>query len=328
MMNDKTEKKLRGIVPFNRYLFRTCFYHQILACYARWGVDPRWQLWNYLPVYRFEAATGRFCFDFWPVLDECEVTKRTGIRLRRRDKVNDFIAEAIRCIDRGIPVIVAVDTYYLPYRQDCYQRSHIPHFILIYGYDLRDRTFTVSEHMYLNSNRYSEMKQSMRGIAEAYYSYCDDLHASCGGGFVEVRRVGAPQRSPDPAVYAKLYFEQQDAVRESLRQLELLFANLRCAVADPVLFRRQYQGLIDSLGEIRARKHAQTEQMRAVFANDDLTRKLSRVENVLVFIFGMLVRMYATDYYSETSVARVHRSCDEVLELEREYHRFLIEGRL
>ena len=35
----KEFRKLENVEPFNGYLFRSCYYHQLIAAYAHFGID-------------------------------------------------------------------------------------------------------------------------------------------------------------------------------------------------------------------------------------------------------------------------------------------------
>ena len=47
-MKENEHVELEGISPFNRFFFRSCYFHQLLACYMYFGVMPEMVIGNYL----------------------------------------------------------------------------------------------------------------------------------------------------------------------------------------------------------------------------------------------------------------------------------------
>lgn len=142
------KNKINGVKPFNEFLFKSCYYHQLIAGISCFGVDRDAILLNAFILIQKNFNTVKEVF-----LNEKKLEKLLGYK---RTHCNITKEKLIRCIDKGNPIIVGVDCYYLESRKDTYQNQHFPHFVLAYGYDLGKKEVNVVDHQYLNSYEYQE----------------------------------------------------------------------------------------------------------------------------------------------------------------------------
>ncbi len=142
------KNKINGVRPFNDFFFKSCYYHQLMAGVACFGVDRDAILLNTFTLIQNNFNAGKE-----GLLNEEKLEKLLGYK---REHCNVNRAKLIRCIDKGYPVIMGVDCYYLESRPDTHQIQHVPHFILAYGYDVENKEANVVDHQYRNSYEYQE----------------------------------------------------------------------------------------------------------------------------------------------------------------------------
>lgn len=152
------KNKIEGIQPFNRFFFRSCYYHQLIAGLAAFGIPAESILLSYfvLPRKGFEAEK--------IVIPEKTLEKVLGYQNR---KCNLSKKQLLHNIDKQRPIIVGVDCFHFESRLDTYQKLHDPHYVLVYGYDLDNGTVNVVDHNYRNSWEYSEKIISMDNLLNA-----------------------------------------------------------------------------------------------------------------------------------------------------------------
>ena len=150
------KNKIKGVKPFNDFFFKSCYYHQLMAGIACFGIDRDAILLN-----TFTSIQENFNIGKEYIFEEKKLEKLLGYRSKY---CNISKAKLIRCIDNGCPVIMGVDCYYLPSRPDAYQNRHVPHFILAYGYDLDEQQANVVDHDYRNSSKYQEKTISLEDL--------------------------------------------------------------------------------------------------------------------------------------------------------------------
>ena len=72
--------------------------------------------------------------------------ERMGLKYEVKRYCEDILHEILKALRSQRPVIIRVDCYYESLRKDMYLRTHWPHSLLIYGFDLEQQMFHVIEH--------------------------------------------------------------------------------------------------------------------------------------------------------------------------------------
>jgi phenylalanine racemase len=139
--------KIEGVQPFNRFFFRSCYYHQLIAGLAAFGIPAESILLSYFVFPRKGFEIEKI------VIPEKTLEKVLGYQNKR---CNLSKKQLLHNIDKQRPVIVGVDCFHFESRPDTYQKMHDPHYVLVYGYDIDNGTLNVVDHNYRNSWEYSE----------------------------------------------------------------------------------------------------------------------------------------------------------------------------
>lgn len=139
--------KIEGVQPFNRFFFRSCYYHQLIAGLAVFEIPAESILLSCFVVPKKNFETEKI------VIPEKTLEKVLGYQNKR---CNLSKKQLLHNIDKKRPVIVGVDCFHFESRLDTYQKMHDPHYVLVYGYDLDNGTVNVIDHNYRNSWEYSE----------------------------------------------------------------------------------------------------------------------------------------------------------------------------
>ena len=150
------KKIIEGIKPFNEFFYRSCYYHQLLSGLSCFGIEKDNLLLN-----SFLQIEADFQIETKELFSEKEIERSMGYKTTR---CNISKNRLIKNIIKNRPIIVGVDCYYLEYRKDTYNSKHMPHFILVYGYDLDNDAVNVVEHDYANDYIYKEKAISLSGL--------------------------------------------------------------------------------------------------------------------------------------------------------------------
>ena len=160
------KRELKNIIPFNNFWLKSCFYHAFLVVAQYYGGDPLNYIKNQFIHYqnkdgRFSVVNGGFI----------HYTKVEGIKEHRRKKEKNLIKAIKSKIDRDLPVILALDSFYLPFRNDTYLKKHIVHYVCVYGYDEEERQLFLVDHEYWGSYKFEKKTLPMRWLVKAYHEY-------------------------------------------------------------------------------------------------------------------------------------------------------------
>lgn len=155
-------KVLQGAMLFNDYWLGSCYYHQLIAGLGVLGLDGRDVLLNRFLYFKkdLDAEEG--------VTDEKTAARYIGYKEIRKNLTRRGL---VRYIEKGMPVIVGVDCFYLESRADTYGQHHDPHLIMVYGFDLGKGELYVTDHNYKNSYFFMEKSVSMENIFKANREY-------------------------------------------------------------------------------------------------------------------------------------------------------------
>ena len=319
-------KVLKGIKPFNEYGFRSCYYHQLIAAYARYGIDERIWLMNYLPLYKFDAEKTMLSIEEIEMFSESEMEEYTGIRLIKKRTSQNLIAELIQSINRGVPVIVTGDCFYLDYREDTFKKHHIIHFILVYGYDKISKKFIVSEHSFGNSWFYVEREADFRIIKRFFENYIKRLSQKSGIALVKINKISEERRIPGPALYQNILMKEKTRISESYHAIEKFCKFLIAISADEERLKPHLQPLLDCIGIVRWKLVARKRQFEYIFQDEKLNGFADRIIENIIFINSIIAKVKFATAYNEKSMEKLRNRARECMECEKAICDFLLSG--
>ncbi len=160
------KKELENIKPFNKFWFKSCFYHAFLAVAQYYGGDVMNYVRNRFIHYENKNGTFEVVDGGFVRYNEVE-----GLREHRRRSEAKLFKAIKRRIDSEQPVIVAADSFYLPFRNDTYLKTHIVHYICVYGYDVEKGVVDIVDHKYWGSYQFEKKKVSVLDLTKAYRAY-------------------------------------------------------------------------------------------------------------------------------------------------------------
>lgn len=320
---EKTHKKLKGIKPFNKFLFRSCYYHQLIAAYARYGISEDVWLMNYLPIYKFDSVQSKILIEELEVLSEKDIENITGLKLVKKKESGNIIEEIIRSIDKGMLVIAAVDCFYLDYREDTYKKQHISHFLLFYGYDRAKKKFIINEHRYVNSQMYIEWEVDFKVIDKCFKNYLKRLVKPDGYGIIKIKRVHKPCVF-EVKEYRKVLADNKSQISKSFAQVKLFCDFLLTIIKDETILRKHISALIESIGIVRWKKTINKHQLMFIYKNEEITTAADKIVECLIFIYGILAKTSYTNKYNESMIEKLSRKINDYLMLEEKIHNFLL----
>ena len=311
-------KKLKNIKPFNKFLLMSCYYHQLVSAYSQYGVDERFLIMNYVPLYDRIDWKNHIGIK---LLSDKEMEDATGIRVIKKRNVCDIENELINAVNSGVPVLVSIDCYYLPFREDTYKKMSFWHVLLVYGYNKAKREFIINEHSYQNSIFYTERTIAFDDLKAAYEGYKKTFDMS--GGVVKVKKIADTKFDFLP-LFKKAYIENKDRIKESIDELISFCDNILAVVLDKIRLNRESKKLIEILGYIRNKKQVQKYQMAELMADENINELNNKSMSNLMFVSALLEKTRLTNLYNEKSIAKLTDRLNEIKEIEQKIHELLL----
>lgn len=170
-------KKLEGIIPFNEFWYNSCFMHAVIPVIHFYGntfdkvfaeeeiiyIDGNIQNSNIdLKLMKIDLLSS---------MDLTYFLSKYSMKLYYFPRPTNLIDEIIEAINEQIPVIVSIDCFYERQRLDTYQKKHLAHTVLVYGYNRNQQEFFILEHDYENSVIFKEKTISFEELNKGNQSY-------------------------------------------------------------------------------------------------------------------------------------------------------------
>lgn len=303
--------QLTGIKPFNKFNFRSCYYHQLMAGLSCLGLSG-----DNILLSDFIFVGEDFTFDSTFFSSERVRQKLAGYKSKKTKLTKKLL---IKSIDHGRPVIAGIDCFYWESRKDTYRRIHDPHFILVYGYDLDKETLEIVDHDYRNSFQYEEKQVPLAKFLLANEKFCTDVLCRKTNCHVLRRnkwfkdRCGVLSHIEERKLYTNCVNSQRN-----LERIKCLIANditLLAEKADDIV---KYLNAI-KLFLLRVRYTEMVEQEKdAKLAIDELINGYT----YLLALFWKITRQNNFDYAINRQ-GDIFRKIDSIIDTEQKFYGFI-----
>ncbi|MCL6589234.1 MAG: SDR family oxidoreductase [Firmicutes bacterium] len=186
-------KILPEVEPFNEIFYQGCFYNSFFPVARHFHKEILGFLVNDLVVYSTDGALEGIGVKYIAVETFEELVAKAGIEMAGKFSSPDLIGDLCASLGRDRLVIIWVDCFYEPLRNDLYQKKHWPHTWLVYGYDRTQSRFHIIEHRYQDNLAYNKEAISFRDALNAYQGFLANFPPTAPT-YLE---FGLPSRAPD-----------------------------------------------------------------------------------------------------------------------------------
>ena len=172
---------LEGVEPFNELFYYSCFYNSFFPIVRYFQKDILPFIINSIPVYMTKEKENYLIpaisyepqHNFSLLKEECI---RQNIQVEASTQV-ESIDWVKKNLNEGKFVIAFVDCFYESLRTDVYLKQHIPHALLLYGYDDELQEYAILEHTNQEVLDYRPMKigyQDFKLASEGFKEYFEE----------------------------------------------------------------------------------------------------------------------------------------------------------
>ncbi|WP_051287021.1 beta-ketoacyl synthase N-terminal-like domain-containing protein [Paenibacillus taiwanensis] len=145
-----------AIEPFNDVFYKNCFFNSVFPVVRHFGQDPLCIMLNDLILYEYDQKDERgqqaasldrgYRIRYDEQYPMQQMFQQLNMKVDIRADSSNIVAELIEAISHGSPVVVWVDAYYESIRKDTFEKEHLDHTLLVYGYNKEEQIFHVIEH--------------------------------------------------------------------------------------------------------------------------------------------------------------------------------------
>lgn len=162
------------IEPFNDIFYKSCFFNSLIPIVLYYEKDIRPIIINDICIYKKKNPLNKeYILDICYIAqkDILDIIRSIGIDVRTKERSESVLSDIINAIKHGNPVILWIDCFYASIRSDVYEKKHLAHTWLIYGYDIEGKIFNIIEHSIKENLYYKKKVVSFDELQEAYNGY-------------------------------------------------------------------------------------------------------------------------------------------------------------
>ncbi|MDH6430644.1 hypothetical protein BSK62_22685 [Paenibacillus odorifer] len=171
-------KIIEPIEPFNEIYYQSCLYNSLFPIIRHFQLSILPLLINDWIVYEAtRTGEGLLCgISYRTKTGLSEGLTGLGVAVEKRELVETVIDRIKSAIDMERPVVLWVDCYEMPIRKDTFQKKHLPHTILVHGYDDVSSQFHIVEHLQTENLSYGKKTIMMEDLERAFIGFDNEFN--------------------------------------------------------------------------------------------------------------------------------------------------------
>lgn len=207
---------LKNFKPYNNLDYFDCYYKTIFHIMNYFNIDVFRFLLNHLYVFSYKKED-KFSFFLTTKTVDVDIFKISGLLREKIYFNNTPVLQIKESIKSGKPVMLRIDSYYLPFRIDTYNRIHAYHFICIYGFDDKKKIFNIIDHDYINSFEYKERELSYNSLLEYIENYKNNNTYFCA---FSKEKICKKQEKTYIQEYSRMVTENESLLHDGIKCLD------------------------------------------------------------------------------------------------------------
>mgnify|MGYP001072569623 FL=1 len=221
------EQIISGMEPFNDVFYRQdCFYNSLFPVIAKYSNNISSILVKDIICYETTKQGEGIGIIYQNVGLKSlnEILREEGIGVITEPFCYQITEQIIQDLMQQHPVIVYVDCFYEPFREDTYKTEHLAHTLLVYGFHAEAREFYIIEHVQKNSLSYDYKTIKYEDLAQAYYGYKENF----GENLAQIPSYYLFFKLDEINPIHDLQYYQQAFARLMQDNAEIVFGSLEC----------------------------------------------------------------------------------------------------
>lgn len=163
-------KILENFEPYNDFGYTSCFYHSFFPILIYYDKNINTFLSSNVYSYDYKLEDNYLNMGIYSITeakfeDNLRLSEM-GVNIKRDIKC--LVKELVMSINMSNPVILVVDSFFSPSRQDVYKKQHLIHYITVYGYDKIRKIFHIIENKSVSSLLYEKRTICFKDLINCY----------------------------------------------------------------------------------------------------------------------------------------------------------------
>jgi len=323
--------EIEGIEPIQDYFFNSCFYSSLFPVVEFFGRSVLPFMVNGIGAYMFydteERCSAYIRFyqerEIQDVLDEIKIDYQ---KIELCDKLHETIVENL---NKKNPVIVAVDCFWETIRPEMYQKVHLPHYLLIFGYDDEKKEYLIIEQNHEEDILFHKKTIARDELEIAYKGFCENFFRQDRGSVW----IFSENESKYKVELKDLRKDYKDNLKKNKDRLDLGMQEIY-AFRDKFIallereeeFWQRLQDIIEGNNDILKHMNAKSILYESIFREDDQELILfRRIQEIWTLQRTILVKCFYSKRLSQNQKMKVSVNLNEILKLSGELVKAFLE---
>lgn len=333
-------KVLDNIEPFNYLYYRHCFYNALFPAIKYYEKDIMPILTNDIAIFELTVLKDFKQLNIRYKSNETieQLLRKQGITCNTKIASDSIVNDIIFSISNNNPVIIAIDCFYSPIREDLFQKIHWVHYWFIYGYDTVKKEFHIVEHRHRGSLTYKKYVVTFQDLINAYNGALSALNDNEMSGYFiadywECSKIPtyfefSCDTSPFESnldTYKKIFAEgmisSQESIFSGLKQIQAFEEFFKDIVLNEEVLRENVNKFINMINSIINAHKAEIYKTNLLFTDaEDIVVLLNKVVDAWEFIRVKLSRYAYTMVYNIKSLHSTVDKFMQVYNFEKEFY--------
>ena len=269
---DKIE--IQGIEPIQDYFFNSCYYSVLfpIVQYFKKSVIPF--MVNGMGNYMFYDTDAR-CSVYFKYFQEDNleiVFSDIGLGCKKMNICDDLHHAILSDLKDGMPVIVAVDCYYETIRPDVYLTLHLPHYLLVYGFDDNAKEYEIIEQNDIDDIRYQKKRISMDELEKAHNHFVERFYDEKMGTYWAFYNLNE-HIEYDSNKYCQKYLSNirnnERRMLDGIQEFNRFEARFAKILEDDDMFFKYSEDVVEGINDVIKFMNAKKIQYSSIFSNEE-----------------------------------------------------------
>ncbi|GGG02026.1 beta-ketoacyl synthase N-terminal-like domain-containing protein [Paenibacillus aceti] len=320
---------LPNIEPFNDLYYRNCFYNSFFPVVKHFGGSILPYLINDLLLYQQADPEGTQAYELCYEEIEPQETlfAQMNLSVQPRPAYGDIDIKQmiIHNLSQGNPVIVWVDCYEIPFRSDAYQKQHVDHTLLVYGFDRGTEMFHIIEHDRRENLSYKPCLIAFEDLVRACRGYETQGQQQEQGGayYIIQHQPGAPYREPELDELRQRFeshlTQHRHRLQESLAILQQFAAWFIEVSSTEASLKQHIDSIIETLNQVLNAKQVEAYRLTALYGEGAILAAHHECVEHWETIRKGLVRFFYVPVYQTERIEAIQAKWEQLLTAEQQF---------
>lgn len=315
---------IENIKPFGDLFYKNCFYNSLFPVLYHFKRDIMQVLLYDSIIYNFNLQKNQL-INYKNHLSTDHILIEMNVKYEMKSDVDEVVETIIYALGKHHPVILWIDCYKISVCKQEYRKKHVPHTILLYGYNNNSKTFYIIDHINEESNYYKMQEIPYHDVKEAYNEYQVNFNQHGYHSFYEFYQDETRQdtsiefrEEEQRKLFYRVFNEDRDQIKTGFEDINKFKQYFIQCVKNKQHFSSSFDNLIGMMNDAVNSKKAELFRNQRIFQGYKTPGDLSEtiLEQWILVRTVILKQKYSDNKIISSDLELCLRSMDRIYQLE------------